>query len=197
MWKEFEKDYYVNKKGQIKKENYKRTNDAKILRLYKHSKNKNCYLVVAVKDKILYVHRIVAQAFLPNPNNYPCVNHKDGNKNNNNVNNLEWCTYSENMKHAVKNKLCVYKYGENNKNSIRYVELDKNYNYIRTFVGSKNEDKKLGYSNDSIAKCSRGKILSTHNKIYLKYDDYINKTKEELKKFHKEIHKKFLKLNTI
>lgn len=57
------------------------------------------------KNKVYQVHRLVAEAFLENKDDLPIVNHKDGNKSNNNVNNLEWCTYSHNNKHALENNL--------------------------------------------------------------------------------------------
>lgn len=51
------------------------------------------------KNKSIRLHRLVAKAFIPNPKNKPCINHIDGNKTNNNIDNLEWCTHSENEIH--------------------------------------------------------------------------------------------------
>lgn len=71
------------------------------------------YLRVNIKGKSPRLHRLVAQAFLPNEGNLPEVNHKDGSKLNNSAGNLEWCTRAVNMQHAFSTGLCRVTFGEN------------------------------------------------------------------------------------
>lgn len=57
------------------------------------------------KGTLFLLHRLIALAFIPNPHNYPCINHIDGNKLNNSIDNLEWCTYAHNNQHAYDMRL--------------------------------------------------------------------------------------------
>lgn len=190
-WKEIKgfNDYHISSDGKIRK------HDKTIKKYIKTDGYVQCTLYKS-KDKTIYkkyIHRLVAEAFIPNPNNYPCVNHKNGIKTDNRVENLEWCTYSQNMTHAVATNLLRKRYGQENKLSKEYVELDENYNFIREFTGSREENKKLGYSKDTIQRCARGKTLKTHNKIYLLKEEYYFEDVEKTKQQHILNHEKYKK----
>lgn len=102
IWKEIvgEKNYFVSNYGRIKKNNL-------VLKLYD-----NRYMKVQVNAKLRVVHRLVAIAFIPNLENKPQVNHINGIKSDNRVENLEWCTAKENTNHALINGLKIVEKGE-------------------------------------------------------------------------------------
>ena len=84
------------------------------------------------KLKMRYIHRLVAEAFIPNPNNYPVVNHKDENKLNNDVNNLEWCTPKYNSNYTSQKRKIKRNYKESGSPK-RVALLDESYEIERVF----------------------------------------------------------------
>ena len=132
-------DYIITKKGEIINKHNNR--------LVKPQKNGKGYLRVSIGKKMMFVHRLVAQQYIPNPENKLQVNHKDGNKLNNCVDNLEWVTNQENRNHAIKNNLHFY--GDKcswskltsqdvifirNDNSHNITELSKMFNVTRSTI---------------------------------------------------------------
>ena len=113
QWKQFHKssiyDWYVSDHGNIKRICTGIIGNGKVKHINLFTtggRPESQYLAISINDaEDKYVHRIVAKAFIPNPDNKETVNHKDGNKQNNHVDNLEWHTYTENMMHAHKTGL--------------------------------------------------------------------------------------------
>lgn len=113
IWKNikgYENSYQVSNLGNVRSLTRKintfngfRTTKGKLLKPL--ITNRNYYRVCLKshqKNKYCFIHRLVAEAFIPNPNNYPVINHIDGNTLNNSVSNLEWCTQSHNVKEAYR-----------------------------------------------------------------------------------------------
>ena len=128
IWKDirdYENMYQISNLGRVKSLNYNNTGREKIM---KPSVDKDGYLFVRLckngKVKNFKVHRLVAQAFISNTNNYPQGNHKDENPSNNFVNNLEWCDAKYNSNYGTRTKRVAGKLAK------KVLQIDKNTNEI-------------------------------------------------------------------
>jgi len=149
------RSYYKDKEGKIlsaglKPEGYKYVN--------LHSdKNKN-----------FYIHRLVALAFIPNPQNKTQVNHINGIKNDNRLDNLEWATSSENRLHAYKIGLqkgqsINQKKGADNPRSRPVVKLNINGEFIQNYAGVCEAARQIGGHQANISACCKGKTKTAYS----------------------------------
>lgn len=146
--KDYEKKYQISNLGNVKSmERNRKTKQEKTAKLPErimkpsltnHKKESYKYKYATLCKNSVYksflVHRLVAQAFIPNPESLPCVNHKNFNKLDNDVNNLEWVTYKQNTNHAIKNDKMAYLFGENSR--MTHLTKDK-VNLIRFYYLTK------------------------------------------------------------
>ena len=100
IWKAIDKNYFVSNYGNIK--SLPRNGTIKTEKILKPKTSKKGYREVSLSEnnirKYKLVHRLVAELFIPNPENKPCIDHIDSDKSNNKVENLRWVTYQENNK---------------------------------------------------------------------------------------------------
>lgn len=122
-------NYEINKEGNI----FSLKRDKYLKYSIQKSGYKYVYLCKNGKQKAFLLHRLIALNFLPNPENLPEINHIDGNKLNNDLNNLEWVTRSQNQKHAYLNKLNHCNYGGEHHNSKKVGQYTKSGVLIKTW----------------------------------------------------------------
>lgn len=175
VWKDvsgWEGKYRVSNLGRVMALNYRQVKGRTEIMSY--SVNGHGYLsVIFTKNgahKMYRVNRLVAEAFVPNPNNFPEVNHIDGDKKNNRADNLEWTDRKGNAKHASENGLYnsqVPKTGPTACVPVLATEI-KTGNEMR-FASITEASKTLGVNYSSISKCIKGERKKT-NEYYFRMD---------------------------
>jgi len=147
--KGYEGLYKISNSGKIK--SYPRNGTVKKERIIKPCFDKYGYLQIVLKNKTskcFRVHRLIALAFIPNINNLETINHIDGNKLNNTIDNLEWNSIEQNNNHA-------YKIGLNKRKSI--IQFDLNGNLIKKWNSSREIERALGFLHSNILECCKGR----------------------------------------
>lgn len=157
VWKDipgYEGLYQVSNLGRVKSLHYNKADKEQVLAL-RIGRSRNNYIDVMLckdgKHTRYKVHRLVATAFLPNPNNYPHINHKDENPMNNHVSNLEWCTPSYNLKYgnwALHQRLV---------RGHKVAKLDLNDNIIEVYDSIKEAARKNNAADANIHAVLKGK----------------------------------------
>ena len=156
--KGYEGQYEVSDQGRVKSLKFGKERILKPVRtpkgyltveLYKNEEQKRCK-----------VHRLVAQTFIPNPDNLSEVNHKDENKENNSVQNLEWCDRKYNYNYGTR----IQRISE--KNSKPILQYTKSGEFVAEWKSATDVQRTLGYFQNNISYCCNGKLKSAYNFIW-------------------------------
>lgn len=172
-WKDitdYEGSYLVSNYGRIKSLERKIRNRIFKEKIMKLEKNPDGYLRVDLykngKNKHKKVHRLVAREFLNDYNDKLCINHKDENKCNNLINNLEVCNYSYNINYGTRNKRV------SNKLSKKIDQYDLNGNFIKTWGSMKQINNELNINLTYIYSCCNNKIKKLKKYIFKYNNDF-------------------------
>lgn len=167
VWKDipgYDGIYQVSNLGKIKicehiiytKENVLIKVKERIMKTYITRGYEQVILQKKGKTKHYQVHRLIAEAFIPNPHNKPQVNHINGIKTDNRIENLEWCTQRENQLHAYKNGLQKPQKGIENILSKSVLKIDFLGNVIKEYGSTMEAERETGLNHSNISRCCRG-----------------------------------------
>lgn len=126
IWKDVCDGYKVSNYGRVLSLAKTTIRGRKYDKILSASKKDNGYYTVSINGNNEYVHRLVAKAFIDNPNNLNEINHKDEDKSNNRVDNLEWCTKSYNVSYSKSIKIKIYNGTETIYNSVSEAAIKNN-----------------------------------------------------------------------
>lgn len=146
-------------KGSIKAGCYELKNGYHVVSLYKNGKSKR-----------FFTHRLVAMAFIDNPQDLPQVNHKDENKTNNNVENLEWCDskYNTNYGNCIEKRIAPQR--------VKVSRFSIDGKYIETYESMAYIEREFGFNHSAICMCCKGQIQSAYGYKWEYAKDYGNPT---------------------
>lgn len=166
IWKDihgYEKKYQVSNEGRIRSLRYNGGNHIKEM---VPNDNGHGYLSVALCDgggkrRLCYVHRLVADAFLPNPNNLPQINHIDHDRKNNKADNLEWCSIRYNLMYGTTHTSSIETLRKTHPSRKAIAQYDLCGKLIRVFMSQKDVEREIGISASSVSSCCHGRIKQT------------------------------------
>lgn len=133
-------------------------------------KNKDGYLQVNLykdgKQKTCSVHRLVARAFLPNPNGLPCVNHRDECKTSNVVTNLEWCSHKYNTNYGTVVERIAKALTNHPNKSKPVFQYTLDGSLVKSYPSTKEVQRRTGYYQGNISACCRGEHKSAYGFVW-------------------------------